>query len=34
MNWLVLANTTFNMLYQADDDNKEIKIEIKKTVDQ
>lgn len=33
MNWLVLANTTFNMLYLSDEE-KEIKIEIKKTSDQ
>lgn len=33
MNWLVLANTTFNMLYTNDDD-KEIKITINKIIDQ
>lgn len=33
MNWLVLANTTFNMLYTSDDD-KEIKITINKITDQ
>lgn len=33
MNWLVLANTTFNMLYSSDED-KEIKIKIEKTNDQ
>lgn len=33
MNWLVLANTTFNMLYSSDEE-KEIKIQINKTNDQ